>query len=657
MYTGHIYDTFGNPIPNAKVSDGLNIAITDENGAYTLNGWERAHVISVQILTVYHDDWYRYIDESVHEYDFYVSPYINNNEVSFLHFSDTEILIDGAHPSMWIDFVKGAVEKRSPDFIIHTGDICRRKGLELHKRAMCSENMGLPVRYTLGNHDYVDDKYGEYTFERLYGPLWYSFDVGCVHFVVIPITNGETKGVYLPEDNVRWLKNDLSMMDESKRLVILSHDHNDSFENECVYKRGEIAVELKNHRILANVFGHSHLNYLREIDGRYNIGTSRPDLGGIDGTPASCRYVKIDKDGNLFSILDYDEETGEKNAFGRTALDGNICFTSPLYAENAIFVPTFNDGYPKENYVYKLSMDRTILGRCKIEGSVKWNMAYGNGILYAVDDTGKIYFINAENCEILKTAKLPNQRLPAYSGGVTLSGELLYAATTEKICVYDAKSGELISAINDGIDSGASSVSAPIIYDGKIIRGKHWRGLICTDAKSGEVLWYNKDVKDCVENPIRVGDDIIAPTRFFVSKIDKNGNTIAKSTERGQNSYNVTAEPIYHNGHLYVPTSDCGIEVLDYETLEHLHSFDCGKSLLGAVSYLPKWTKATFGKPILKDDTLIFSAADGCVYFYDVITYELKKCVKIGHPILSGAVETDKGLCVADFDGGVSFIN
>ena len=43
MYTGHVYNKATNlPIPGMRVSDGMNIVFTDENGAFTLPGWEKA---------------------------------------------------------------------------------------------------------------------------------------------------------------------------------------------------------------------------------------------------------------------------------------------------------------------------------------------------------------------------------------------------------------------------------------------------------------------------------------------------------------------------------------------------------------------------------------------------------------------------------------
>ena len=74
----------------------------------------------------------------------------------------------------WINYLKQAVEDEEPAFLIHTGDICYEAGLKRHKTDMNTENMGVPVYYTIGNHDYVDGKYGEElmkVFMVLYGIL------------------------------------------------------------------------------------------------------------------------------------------------------------------------------------------------------------------------------------------------------------------------------------------------------------------------------------------------------------------------------------------------------------------------------------------------------------------------------------------------------
>lgn len=91
-------------------------------------------------------------------------------------------------------------------FIIHTGDICYEKGLKAHIKLMNTENMDCPVFYCIGNHDLVKGKYGEELFESIYGPVYYSFDAGNVHYIVTPMPGGDHAPGYTADDVCRWLK-------------------------------------------------------------------------------------------------------------------------------------------------------------------------------------------------------------------------------------------------------------------------------------------------------------------------------------------------------------------------------------------------------------------------------------------------------------------
>jgi hypothetical protein len=117
MYTGHIYNNEGFPISGLAVSDGRNISITDEDGCYSLQGWERESMIFVQALTRRHDDWYKRIESGVYEYDFTVDIYEGGKSSSYLHISDTEIFVDDASAEDWLGFISDSIEKNYLDII------------------------------------------------------------------------------------------------------------------------------------------------------------------------------------------------------------------------------------------------------------------------------------------------------------------------------------------------------------------------------------------------------------------------------------------------------------------------------------------------------------------------------------------------------------
>ena len=227
MYTGKVIDRLSNrPLKNIPVSDGRNIVFTDENGFYSLDGWDRVHLIYVCMLTKSHDDWYKYIEGDNNYYDFYISlADAASPEFSFLHISDTEILRESDRID-WINFAKDTVSERSPAFFVQTGDIAREYGLKKHREIMNYDTVGCPVRYAIGNHDFTDAEYGEQLYEKLYGPTWYSFDCGKIHFVVLSIAGFEKTEFptgYENDDQFKWLENDLNLRDPDKKVIILCH--------------------------------------------------------------------------------------------------------------------------------------------------------------------------------------------------------------------------------------------------------------------------------------------------------------------------------------------------------------------------------------------------------------------------------------------------
>jgi len=112
--------------------------------------------------------------------------------------------------------------------------------------------VGIPWYNVLGNHDMNfdadDDKYSDETFERHYGPSYYSFDHGPVHFVVLddviwlpdgaepaknaakakakPKQKQKQKGRYvggLGEKQLEFLRNDLSATPKDQLVVLMMH--------------------------------------------------------------------------------------------------------------------------------------------------------------------------------------------------------------------------------------------------------------------------------------------------------------------------------------------------------------------------------------------------------------------------------------------------
>ncbi|MGE0000824.1 MAG: calcineurin-like phosphoesterase C-terminal domain-containing protein [Fimbriimonadaceae bacterium] len=102
--------------------------------------------------------------------------------------------------------------------------------------------IGIPWYYVLGNHDInydvPDDSESDEHWHRYFGPNYYSFDHGPVHFVVLDNVewHGQenaakeepprSRGYYraaLGQTQMAWLREDLSHQDEDKLVVVIMH--------------------------------------------------------------------------------------------------------------------------------------------------------------------------------------------------------------------------------------------------------------------------------------------------------------------------------------------------------------------------------------------------------------------------------------------------
>ncbi|HSG70306.1 MAG TPA: calcineurin-like phosphoesterase C-terminal domain-containing protein [Planctomycetaceae bacterium] len=95
--------------------------------------------------------------------------------------------------------------------------------------------LGIPWYNVIGNHDINydarNDRDSDDTFERAFGPAYYSFDYGTVHFLVLDdilweVKSDTGKGSYrggLGEEQMEFIRNDLAMIPEDQLVVLMMH--------------------------------------------------------------------------------------------------------------------------------------------------------------------------------------------------------------------------------------------------------------------------------------------------------------------------------------------------------------------------------------------------------------------------------------------------
>lgn len=294
------------------VSDGLNVVKTSKDGTYILPGHTKEKFIFISIPSGYrpNNTFYQNISSEIESYNFPVQ--VHENQIRkdgshlFIHFSDTEISgsSNAQHPE-WVQNIRDYAVNEGAAFIMHTGDICNEEGLKNHIKLMNSDNMNTQMFYGIGNHDLVKGNTAEQMYEQYYGPTFYSFNVGNVHYIMTPMLKGDYRPSYTKEDVYRWLKNDLAHLPKGTPIIMFCHNlptTNDSF----IYgiNKHEF-IDLDEHHLKAWIYGHWHINHIHKHKNAYSICTSTPTAGGIDHATAAFRIIRVDREGNISSELRY----------------------------------------------------------------------------------------------------------------------------------------------------------------------------------------------------------------------------------------------------------------------------------------------------------------------------------------------------------------
>lgn len=136
--------------------------------------------------------------------------------------------------------------------------------------------IGVPIYHTMGNHDMNyrvnDSKYEAETFKQTFGPDYYSFNYGSVHFIVLNTIKylgwdreQNRKGLYigyLHKKQLEWLKNDLAFVPKDRLVVLSMHIPFDSEmdyqESTVVTNRLDLYSLLEGREQVLAVAGHMH---------------------------------------------------------------------------------------------------------------------------------------------------------------------------------------------------------------------------------------------------------------------------------------------------------------------------------------------------------------------------------------------------------------
>jgi 3',5'-cyclic AMP phosphodiesterase CpdA len=182
------------------------------------------------------------------------------------------------------DFVRQMNEEVKPDLVVNLGDDIEDESREvdLARYGECQailRGVRAPLVNVAGNHDLIhlnrDDL--NRSWQRS-GPLYYAFDQGDWHFVVLHTIERQDVEIRVPEPQLAWLCSDLAG-GETSTLVLMHHSASEQSLDDSrwwpgrshlalVKERAELRRILEESGRVRAVFnGHLHWNHLDLIGG------------------------------------------------------------------------------------------------------------------------------------------------------------------------------------------------------------------------------------------------------------------------------------------------------------------------------------------------------------------------------------------------------
>lgn len=340
-----------NPVPGVVVSDGDEVTTTDSCGCYWLASAKRNGWVFISIPSGYDVPADRSVPQfwaalekpvsQVERHDFSLTEVDNDRHillaVSDLHLSDQyndlEQFCTTFLPSVQ-RLVRDAGE--TPVYTLNTGDMsydlywysCRYP-IESYKKTLQIVDFPTQVFHAVGNHDNdgavacgdSTDFVSVRRYCRNFGPNYYSFNLGRVHYVVLDnivylnepggkraegIVGKRNYERRVTPEQLAWLKKDLALVeDKSAPLVVGMHAaayHYDGIGEEVIswFTKPEYSAELtecfRDFSDVHYITGHIHANnttYVNERLTEHNIGA----VCGSWWQPGAFFAQNLDPDG------------------------------------------------------------------------------------------------------------------------------------------------------------------------------------------------------------------------------------------------------------------------------------------------------------------------------------------------------------------------
>ena len=668
-------------IPGVQVSDGGQIVKTGADGSYVIPGAFGRFIFACKPNG--HAFVGKHYSPLAEKVDFAMKKTASSNRVVFFSVNDSEC--GAADP--FIGKIAAASKKMQGDFLVHCGDIGNMKG---HLETMTKA--GLPVHYAIGNHDFRRSaKGGEEPFETLFGPLYYAFDQGGIHFVVTAFFGGVdvAPSSYVPARQLAWLKKDFALNPGPK--VVFRH-HPFSRFNDAVTK----LVLAPENNVIATVSGHTHATQTRIVNGIVTTECAPPQQGPVDHSPKGflcgvCENGKISisvcnavswtskpvPDGQAEPVA----AAGDWAQFRRTAArdgiasgplkmplrlrwkvkaPGRIYASSPILCGGRVFIASLDDAMARNGAVSAYDVrDGKLCWKTVIGPSVKHTLAADGKRVYGAAVDGTAFSLDASDGKLLWRTAIPyfSTRSDGLYGPATLDGGRLWVGG-DHLTELDPATGRILHE-DDKTNRGSPCHAGAVIADGKIFSSENWRqGVYAHDLASGRRLWCtgreNGVYTFLDSGPAFSGNKLYQKTRSGVRILDPaTGKCEAEqSFGRKRPPMESFSMPLAADGKVFFGSA-MGLFAFDAKTLAPLWTFVPGREMISSIPYAWGELPAVHASPAYADGKVFFGAGDGKFYVLSAADGKTLFSADLGASVYSSPAISGNTVITAAADGTI----
>ena len=243
VVTGFVKDG-GLGVADVVISDGFSVLKTDRKGFYTIKLDERATHLFISTPAGYEflnrnnlvNQYENLNGQST--YNFNLKKLTKDDEKHFfIIWADPQVKNLEDVQQMMLESVpdtKAVIQEIGEKYPVHgicVGDIVWDNHSLFDRYNEAVKEMGIPFFQVLGNHDMDyrqgDDETSDKTFKEHYGPTYYSFNRGKVHYIVLDdvryLGTERNYDGYIVEQQLEWLKKDLEFVPKEHLIVLSTH--------------------------------------------------------------------------------------------------------------------------------------------------------------------------------------------------------------------------------------------------------------------------------------------------------------------------------------------------------------------------------------------------------------------------------------------------